>query len=506
MELFRKILEIEEFTPESLNELIKELQKRYANNEIGLSQYIEEFAPSLRIVPRKIKTIGILHTSYAYGGAQRVMSLQIPMFLEMGYRVVLITERIQPAKEYGLSPEVARVLLPKNTQEDRPLVIARAIVEHSIDYLLHLSLNRNLIYDLLTAKKYKIPVSIYRHSTTVALARNLDRRLSYIHKICMLAERVFVLSTATEAYYRFMGCRAVYVQNPFEYNSYEINDVTKNKTVLWIGRPAMEKQFNDALRIMKAVVEKIPDAKMIILGGDKEHKNVKSIQKFITDNNLSNNIEWHAHTKNPEEFYKNARVHLLTSRVESFCLVIAESKSYGVPLVTYDLSYLELLRDGKGYISVPHNDINKAVDAVVRLLTDDDLCKRMSRDAHASVAPFLNFDMRKKWHGIINDIENNCYNFDYSFDKDSLKVFISSMLDNFQLGVRSKSRALASSASSNKVSIGVNEKVIPVYKEKFSFSKYLKYAFFSKITFGNKKRRYLEKYNRQKELYQAISQ
>ena len=47
----------------------------------------------------------------------------------------------------------------------------------------------------------------------------------------------------------------------------------------------------------------------------------------------------------------------------------------------YELPYLELVQDGKGYISVPQGDKNAVGAALVKILQNHDLRKRMSIEA-----------------------------------------------------------------------------------------------------------------------------
>lgn len=58
-----------------------------------------------RATPTEKKTVGIFYHRYFNGGVERVISQQIPIFLKLGYRVVLFTEQVCPEKEYPLPSE-----------------------------------------------------------------------------------------------------------------------------------------------------------------------------------------------------------------------------------------------------------------------------------------------------------------------------------------------------------------------------------------------------------------
>ena len=60
-----------------------------------------------------------------------------------------------------------------------------------------------------------------------------------------------------------------------------------------------------------------------------------------------------------DSYYRRSELHILTSISETFPMAIAESKSYGMPLVMYELPFVELVREskGKGIVSIPQGDI-----------------------------------------------------------------------------------------------------------------------------------------------------
>ena len=61
---------------------------------------------------------------------------------------------------------------------------------------------------------------------------------------------------------------------------------------------------------------------------------------------------------------------VMTSLCESFSMVLAESKGYGVPTVMYELPNLELTQGLRGIISVPQDDILALANGIILLFTD----------------------------------------------------------------------------------------------------------------------------------------
>ena len=68
---------------------------------------------------------------------------------------------------------------------------------------------------------------------------------------------------------------------------------------------------------------------------------------------------------------------------------LVEAKTYGVPTVLYEMPYLELLMDKKGYISVPRHDVAGAAEVICELLRNDDRRKQLALEAKSSINNFI---------------------------------------------------------------------------------------------------------------------
>ena len=88
-------------------------------------------------------------------------------------------------------------------------------------------------------------------------------------------------------------------------------------------------------------------------------------------------------------------------------MAIAESKFFELPMVLYKLERNELVRDGKGLISVEQGDYRGAANAIVNILTDAQLRKKLSAEARESLQPFLNYDIAGAWQKVFYDLEQN---------------------------------------------------------------------------------------------------
>ena len=375
-------------------------------NEGELADRVKS-ARILQIVPHKIRTIGMFYERYSHGGTERVMSLQIQLFLKMQYKVVLFTEKIDQKTEYPLNKAVRRVLLPSTYKAGRAEVLRNALQKEQIDIFIHHShLSHNLLYDLLVVKTQNVLAVVYRHMVIIMSILMDDSRLSFLHRIFRVADLTIVISHMEEAYLQAMGVSTCYLPNPVQFRDIKIDYQNNRGIILWAGRLMdTDKHFTAALTIMRLVVQKRPKAQMVILGEAYRPRTRKYLMNFIQKYSLHKNIHYYGHVEDMSKWYRKARIHLLTSHSECFPMVVLESKAFGIPLVTFSLPYVELLKDGKGMISVPQYDYQGAANAIIRLLDDDELCLNLSKAAVESLEPLKAFSQEKAWRDLFSRLE-----------------------------------------------------------------------------------------------------
>lgn len=393
------------------SEIVNLLALKYHKDRSVISQKILG-AACMRKKDRKIKTIGIFYFRMAYGGVQRVISLQIPVFLKLGYRVVLFIEEENKVYEYEIPNEVERVILPTSFEIEMDQyaphgrMLEDKLREYQVDFMLYQAGSSDaLLYDLLITKMQGISFGIMLHEMFSQRIVSADHSVSQKPDMFKLADRLFVLSSVEERYWRTLGVKAEYIPNPVCLDSSEKKE---RFYILWIGRlAAQQKRFEDAVHIMNYVVEQLPDAQMKIVGSEYTKDAKQKLKKLVEKYHLENNVAILDFQKDVADLYEHAQIHLMTSCYEAFPMTIIESKFYGVPLVTYELPYVEMLRDGKGQISVPQEDRRAAANAIVMLLKDRDKLEMMSQEAQKSIRPWVDFNYAGVWKKILGDLSRD---------------------------------------------------------------------------------------------------
>jgi hypothetical protein len=102
-------------------------------------------------------------------------------------------------------------------------------------------------------------------------------------------------------------------------------------------------------------------------------------------------------------------VGLVTSRFEGYSHAIVEMKMAAMPVVAFDMPYLDTLRPDSGAICVPQEDVEAAADAVVSLLEDCAEYGRQSELARKSYFEIVSTDQRKSYRRLFDAVGDNAY-------------------------------------------------------------------------------------------------
>ena len=400
---------------------------------------------------RKIRTIAIYYARIYSGGVERFLSMIIPIYIQMGYRVIFFTEEYRPELEYPLPPssELFQRVMIKSCQKifERLNEFEKLLKKYEVDLFIGQSQTFFLIhpaFQILFLKLSGLKVGMQFHESIV-LHLTLTSNMYIGYK---LADFLVTLSRPFQSYWKNFGVRSYFVPNPVHIDGAENfhgRDPKKiSNTILYLGRIsiALDKNTFEILPILNEVVKVIPDAKLKIIGEVSNEDVFTTMKNFIAANHLENNVEFCGYHKDVEPFYESADVMLSTSLAEGWGMSITESKFYELPLVLYELPDSELLRDGKGYVSVPQGDFRAAAHAVIKILTDTEYRCKLSAEARVSLQPFIENDIAGAWKKIFDDIENNAPIIPHNAETEKIQTFMINELCKQHIQIQSLSEKL----------------------------------------------------------------
>lgn len=149
--------------------------------------------------------------------------------------------------------------------------------------------------------------------------------------------------------------------------------------ILFVGRLEKRKGLKFLLRAMVGVWEKIPSARLIVVGSGPLLQNYR---RLVETNGLKN-VEFvgFVPTEELSRYYQSCDVFCAPSTgQESFGIVLLEAMASGKPIVASDIpGYRWVVNQGKEGVLVPPKDEPGLAAALVRLLSDSDLRAQMGR-------------------------------------------------------------------------------------------------------------------------------
>ncbi|QRN90968.1 glycosyltransferase [Mammaliicoccus sciuri] len=181
----------------------------------------------------------------------------------------------------------------------------------------------------------------------------------------------------------------------------EINE-KQTKLIVTLARYHNAKNLKRAIEIIFKVKKVMPDIIYNIYGYGPQKD---LLAQLIKDLDLEKNVFLKGHINDPHEKLKEAKLSLMTSNYEGFCLAISESLACSTPVVSWNTKYgpSEIIRNGMdGYIV---EDENEASEKILKILNmDDNEFNEMQKNSLDVSNRFSEESNNKLWINLLNDL------------------------------------------------------------------------------------------------------
>lgn len=145
----------------------------------------------------------------------------------------------------------------------------------------------------------------------------------------------------------------------------EVGASQEAPTFVNLGRFIPEKSQMDLVSAMSKVINQIPDANLVIVGGGDLQTD---LEQAVQEYELENHVYIHDHTDSPLKYYSLADVFVLSSVNEGLPLVVLEAMAAGLPIVATDIPGVnEAMIDGETGLLVPPRTPEALADAMIRM-------------------------------------------------------------------------------------------------------------------------------------------
>ena len=397
-------------------DLVSYLTTKFWYQRPTIGQKLKDFS-YIKNSKKNIKTIAVYYNTLSNGGAQRV-TVQIANLLCNDYKVVIISDdssRDDP-NEYTINSKIVHEYLPNFTDSraekypQRALRWQQIIDKHGIDLLITgFWLSPVTFWDIVTLKLSKVNVIMHSHNTC-ALPYKIEDQTSfdllYRYYLC---DGVVALSRCDEFFISSFNKNCMTIANPPCDSFNNKKEKGRNKTglnILWLGRISDEKRPLDAIKMMEKLVKVIPNCHLSMVGKGKESIE-NSMKELIKEKNLSSNISLEGFTLDVAKYYSQADVFICTSEYEGWPLTLGEAMTHHLPIISYDMPYLEYFSDGRGIIAIPQGNYEMMALKVEQLLKDHDLLNKIGEESYNNIYDKNQEDILGKWKQIINNISTN---------------------------------------------------------------------------------------------------
>jgi len=161
---------------------------------------------------------------------------------------------------------------------------------------------------------------------------------------------------------------------------FKFSPVPETYDILALGGHFERKGFNYLIEAMPNVLKEAPKAKLHLLGAGPQTENLKKLTKKL---HLEENVIFHGFVPRSEvpKFYAKCRVLCHPSLSEAYENVTLEAMASGRPCVaTNTIGSREKVVDGKTGFLVPVADSRSIADALIKILSDYELAKKMGAE------------------------------------------------------------------------------------------------------------------------------
>jgi len=186
-----------------------------------------------------------------------------------------------------------------------------------------------------------------------------------------------------------------------DWNTFERKYKTRRPIILSVGSLVVGKGQEWLVRSLPKIVKRFPDATCVLCGPDLGYGTaLKNLAEAL---GVSQNLRITGYLSREElmQAYAACDVFVSPSDFEGFGLATIEAAAFGKPIVTTNVGAIPyLLQNGKSALFVPQRDDARIAEAVLQVLANPELGRRLSQSAKEKSLAF-------KWDEVIQKYEES---------------------------------------------------------------------------------------------------
>jgi glycosyltransferase involved in cell wall biosynthesis len=174
----------------------------------------------------------------------------------------------------------------------------------------------------------------------------------------------------------------------------ELNE--EKKYIMYAGRIDREKGLFDLVECGKYILNEKSDVSFIIAGAGRD---LKKLKKKIKKANLQDRFTFLGQVDKDVlvKLYQNATLFVFPSYHEGLPGAVLEAMACGLPIIATDVrGNRDLISTGENGILVPQRSPKKIAEAIITLIEDEELRKRLGKNARETI------ENRYTWNAVSN--------------------------------------------------------------------------------------------------------
>lgn len=369
-----------------------------------------------------MKIIYCIHSVSHPGGMERVLVNKVSYLVrQMGWEVVVVTtDQHERPVFYPLPEEVRLIDLDINYSEDNSKGTFRKIG----GYLRRRRLHRRRLTEVLMREKADTVVSLYpSESSFIPEIKDGSKKVLELHfckffrlqygrkglmglidrlrtwqdeRLVRRFDKFVVLTEEDRGYWGALPNIEV-IPNAALFIAPAYATQTE-KRVIAVGRLDYQKGFDRLIEAWALVQqnEMFRDWCLDIFGQGEWRE---MLEQMICERGLQWTARINAPSKQIGEEYVGSSLIVLTSNYEGFGMVLVEAMSCGVPAIAFDCKCgpADIVQSGINGLLVPNGNIPALADAMMELMQNSELRKRMSLEARKVTETYSEERVMRRW-------------------------------------------------------------------------------------------------------------
>lgn len=364
----------------------------------------------------EMKEIYFVTDSLKSGGAERVMSILANEFVNMGYRITILSKaKIFPFYELDEKIEMIYPSKKINYQNKISTFLGRCHLYVEIFQILKKKSPDLVITFSTTTNGSVIPICKILGIPVIA-SEHTNYRVNihsfFIHIIKRyIYPKANILTVLTERdradYYSKFMKNVVVMPNPLPLTPNRNIVENREDIILAVGGISRWKikGFDNLLKIFSKISTHYPNWKLMIAGAGAPNK----LESLISEYHLEKNVSLLGEVRDIQSLMRTTSIFVLTSRWEGLPMVLIEAMSQGMACIAYDCftGPGDILTNNKDGILVEDQNQDEFITKLSGLIQSKEKRIQLGLQAIETSKNYLPSKIIEQWKKLIEDIDIN---------------------------------------------------------------------------------------------------